>query len=110
MAGSSTPEGHMPKILAFSGSIRRDSWNRKLIRVAVDATRAAGGDVMLIDLADYPLPLYNSGLEGLPEDGRHLASVRDRPADGGADVLVPAQGGLVEWQHEVREQRLDQAL
>jgi NAD(P)H-dependent FMN reductase len=37
----------MPKILAIAGSIRRDSWNRKLIRVAVEATRAAGGDVTL---------------------------------------------------------------
>ena len=51
----------MPKILAFSGSIRRDSLNRKLIRSAVDATRAAGGDVTLIDLADYPLPRMNTG-------------------------------------------------
>ena len=51
----------MPKILAFSGSIRRDSWNRKLIRSAVDATRAAGGDVTLIELAEYPLPRMNTG-------------------------------------------------
>src|SRR5574340_1041134 len=78
MAGSSTPEDHMPKILAFSGSIRRDSWNCKLIRVAVDATRAAGGDVMLIDLADYPLPLYNGDLEGhdgLPDNAQRLKAL-----------------------------------
>ena len=68
----------MPKILAFSGSIRRDSWNRKLIRCAVDATRAAGGDVTLIDLADYPLPLYNGDLEdkeGLPDNALRLKAL-----------------------------------
>ena len=68
----------MPKILAFSGSIRRESWNRKLIRVAVDATRAAGGDVTLIDLADYPLPLYNGDLEerdGLPDNAQRLKAL-----------------------------------
>jgi NAD(P)H-dependent FMN reductase len=68
----------MPKILAFSGSIRRDSWNRKLIHVAADATRAAGGDVTLIDLADYPLPLYNSDLEdhdGLPDNAQRLKAL-----------------------------------
>ena len=68
----------MPKILAFSGSIRRDSWNRKLIRVAVDATRAAGGDVTLIDLTDYPLPLYNGDLEdrdGLPDNALRLKAL-----------------------------------
>lgn len=68
----------MPKILAFSGSIRRDSWNGKLIRAAVDATRAAGGDVTLIDLADYPLPLMNEDLEareGLPANALRLKAL-----------------------------------
>jgi chromate reductase, NAD(P)H dehydrogenase (quinone) len=68
----------MPKILAFSGSIRRDSWNRKLIQAAVDATRAAGGDVTLIDLADYPLPLYDGDLEereGLPDSALRLKAL-----------------------------------
>lgn len=68
----------MSKILAFSGSIRRDSWNRKLIHVAVDAARAAGGEVTLIDLADYPLPLYNGDLEdrdGLPDNALRLKAL-----------------------------------
>ena len=68
----------MPKILAFSGSIRRDSLNRKLIQSAVDATRAAGGEVTLIDLADYPLPIYNGDLEdkeGLPDNALRLKAL-----------------------------------
>lgn len=68
----------MIKILAFSGSIRSDSWNRKLIRAAVDAARAAGGEVTLIDLADYPLPLYNGDLEdrdGLPDNALRLKAL-----------------------------------
>ncbi len=68
----------MPKILAFSGSIRRDSWNRKLIQAAVDAARAAGGEVTLIDLADYPLPIYNGDLEdkeGLPNNALRLKAL-----------------------------------
>ena len=68
----------MPKILAFSGSIRRDSWNRKLIRVAADAAHAAGGDVTLVDLADYPLPLMDEDLEareGLPANALRLKAL-----------------------------------
>jgi NAD(P)H-dependent FMN reductase len=68
----------MPKILAFSGSIRRDSRNRKLIQSAVDATRAAGGEVTLIDLADYPLPLMDEDLEareGLPANALRLKAL-----------------------------------
>ena len=68
----------MPKILAFSGSIRRESFNRRLIRLAADATRAAGGDVTLLDLADYPLPLYDGDLEardGLPDNALRLKAL-----------------------------------
>ncbi|MGC4074859.1 MAG: NAD(P)H-dependent oxidoreductase [Nibricoccus sp.] len=58
-----------PKILAFSGSARRESFNRKLLAVAVQAVREAGGEVTLLDLNDYALPLYHGDLEdaeGMP--------------------------------------------
>lgn len=64
-----------PKILAFAGSARKASYNKKLIRVAADAARAAGGEVTLIDLADYPLPIFDEDLEsaqGLPANARKL--------------------------------------
>jgi chromate reductase, NAD(P)H dehydrogenase (quinone) len=60
-----------PKILAFAGSTRKDSWNKKLVRVAAAAAQDAGADVTTIDLRDYPLPLYDGDLEkedGLPEN------------------------------------------
>lgn len=65
----------MTKILAFAGSTRRDSWNQKLVQAAAIAARSAGADVTLLDLADYPLPLYNGDLEardGLPEPAQRL--------------------------------------
>jgi NAD(P)H-dependent FMN reductase len=64
-----------PRILAFAGSTRRQSWNKKLIAIAAAAARRAGADVTLIDLADHPLPLYDGDLEsrtGLPESARRL--------------------------------------
>ena len=65
----------VPKILAFAGSARRDSLNKKLARVAADAARAAGAEVTFIDLEDYPMPIYHGDLEereGLPENCRRL--------------------------------------
>lgn len=68
----------MPRILAFSGSLRRDALNRKLITVAADAAQTAGGEVTLLDLADYPLPLYDGDLEerdGLPANALRLKAL-----------------------------------
>jgi chromate reductase len=59
-----------PEILAFAGSTREGSHNKRLIRVAAEAARAAGAEVTLIDLRDYPLPPYDGDVEagpGLPD-------------------------------------------
>lgn len=58
-----------PKILAFAGTTRTDAFNKKLIRVAAASAREAGGEVTLIDLRDFPMPLYDGDLEakeGIP--------------------------------------------
>jgi NAD(P)H-dependent FMN reductase len=67
-----------PLILAFSGSARRDSLNKKLLAVAVASVRETGGAVTLIDLNDYPLPLYHGDLEdaeGLPANAAKLIAL-----------------------------------
>lgn len=67
-----------PKILAFSGSSRRESLNQKFLNAAVEALRGAGAEVTAITLRDYPLPLYNGDLEdeqGLPENTRKLVDL-----------------------------------
>lgn len=67
-----------PRILAFSGSARRDSLNRKFLAVAVQAVRDAGGSVTLLDLNDHVLPLYHGDLEdksGLPENAIKLMAL-----------------------------------
>ena len=63
------------KILAFAGSTRRDSWNKKLLHIAIQSARSAGAQVTLIDLKDFPLPLYDGDLEataGVPENALKL--------------------------------------
>ena len=68
----------MTKILAFAGSARRDSWNKKLLHNAVDSAKKAGAEVTLIDLTDYVLPLYDGDLEtnhGIPENAIRLKTL-----------------------------------
>jgi NAD(P)H-dependent FMN reductase len=62
-----------PRILAFAGSLRRDSFNKKLVRVAAEAARAAGAEVTVLDLRDLAMPIYDGDLEkneGLPEGAK----------------------------------------
>lgn len=69
---------YTPRILAFAGSTRADSFNKKLVRVAADAARGAGGDVTMLDLRDIPMPLYDGDLEaaeGLPENARRFKAL-----------------------------------
>jgi len=58
------------RILAFAGSARRDSWNRKVLVVAVAGAREAGAEVTVVNLGDYPMPIYNADWHeehGVPE-------------------------------------------
>jgi NAD(P)H-dependent FMN reductase len=64
---------HVAKILAFAGSTRTDSYNKKLVKVAMGGAEAAGAQVTFLDLRDLNLPLYDGDLEasdGLPSGAR----------------------------------------
>lgn len=64
-----------PKILAFAGSLRKDSYNKKLVHLAALGAKEAGAEVTVIDLKDYPLPVYDQDLEereGLPANALKL--------------------------------------
>ena len=58
------------KLLAFAGSARRDSLNRKLLAAAVASARAQGAEVTVLDLQSDTLPLYDGDLEaaGMPAE------------------------------------------
>lgn len=67
--------GSASKILAFAGSLRKDSYNKKLVAVAAAGARNAGAEVTVLDLADYPLPVFSEDLEaaqGLPDSALGL--------------------------------------
>jgi NAD(P)H-dependent FMN reductase len=67
-----------PRILAFAGALRTQSWNKKLIRIGANVARDAGAEVDLIDLRDYPMPFYDGDIEasdGLPPQARELKAL-----------------------------------
>ena len=52
-----------PKILAFAGSLRKDSFNKKLLRIVVHGARNAGAEVTCVELNDYPMPIFDQDFE-----------------------------------------------
>lgn len=72
-----------PKILAFAGSLRAESFNKMLVRCAADVAERAGADVDVVDLAAYPLPVFDEDLEarGVPDNATQLKALM-KPADG----------------------------
>jgi len=67
-----------PRILAFAGSARRASFNRKLLALAVAEAQSAGAHVTVLDLNEFALPLYNADLEdesGMPDAAQRLVKL-----------------------------------
>ena len=65
----------MPKLLAFAGSSRKDSFNKRLVKIAASGAESAGATVTVIDLADFPMPIFNQDLEsakGMPDKAREF--------------------------------------
>jgi chromate reductase, NAD(P)H dehydrogenase (quinone) len=76
-----------PRLLAFAGSLREGSWNKKLARLGAELARGAGAEVTFIDLRDFELPFYDADLEArvkLPEGARRLK-----------DVMLANQGFII---------------
>lgn len=115
----------MNKILAFSGSSRKDSFNKKMLKIAAAGAEAAGAEVTVIDLADFPMPIYNGDLEdneGMPEhaqafkklltehDGLLIASpeynssfpaLLKNAIDWASRSESPDEGGLSAYQNKI---------
>lgn len=73
-----------PTIIAMSGSLREGSFNRKLLRIAVEMAESAGAEVTTVDLREYPLPIYDADFQaahGFPEAVKKLKAMFAR-ADG----------------------------
>jgi len=74
-------------LIAFAGSLRKDSYNKQLVTLAANKARDLGANVTIIDLKEYSLPLFDEDLEkeSVPEN---LPALRELFAN--ADGLLIA--------------------
>jgi len=100
-----------PRIVVMAGSRRREALSRRVAEACALALRDAGAEVELVDLDDYPAPLYDGDLEaasGLPEAIVRLQRVLH--ASDGVLVVNPEYNGsltpllknTLDWVSRVR--------
>lgn len=83
-------------ILALAGSTRSASFNRRLLSTVIEGAAAAGARVTRIELADYPLPLFDQDLEardGLSDSARRLRRLFKEHA--GLLLVCPEYNGSI---------------
>ncbi len=64
------------KVLLFAASLRQESYNKKLIRIAANIVSSFSHDIDLCEFNDFPMPMYDGDLEsseGVPEAVQRLA-------------------------------------
>ena len=62
----------MAKILAFAGSARKESLNKKLLKIVAAGAEDAGAHLTLVDLSGFEMPLFSQDLES-EQDSMMLA-------------------------------------
>lgn len=86
----------MTKLVIFAGSARRESCNKRLAAAAAAKARNLGAEVVLLDLADYPIPLYDGDLEAEQGTPANARLVRDKLAAADGFLLAcPEYNGSI---------------
>ncbi len=105
------------KVLIFAASMRRNSLNKKLARLAAEVAGQQEATVDLATMDEFDVPSYDGDVEeesGIP-DGAH--KLRDRLLDNDAFILVsPEYNGsmpgtvknLIDWTSRFRPQPFDE--
>lgn len=95
-----------PAILAFAGSTRRESFNRKLLAIAAEIAGASGLEVRHIELADYPMPLMDEDLEADQGQPANATAIRGMMLEADGLLLAcpeynssitPLMKNIIDW-------------
>ncbi len=84
------------RLLFFAGSARNGSFNKKLAALAHHIAEANGIEAVLVDLKDYPMPIYNGDVEakeGPPERARAFKALLEEY--GGVFIASPEYNSSV---------------
>jgi chromate reductase, NAD(P)H dehydrogenase (quinone) len=78
-----------PRVIAFAGSLRTDSKNKKLAQAMAAGAARAGAEVRFLDLKDYPVPVLDADLFDARNSDPHLLFEDGRKVGPPHDVQLP---------------------
>jgi NAD(P)H-dependent FMN reductase len=102
-----------PKILAFAGSLRENSYNKRVVKIAVEGAKRAGAEVTYINLSDYAMPIYDADDQdenGFPENAlkfQKLLSEHDGLLIASPEYNGSLPGGLknaIDWASRANDE------
>ena len=86
----------MPKILAIAGSYREHSYNKRVLAVAAEGARKAGAEVTVLDLREYPVPIFCAdGIENGEFDDNALKLQEIMAGHDGFLIASPEYNGSI---------------
>jgi len=89
-----------PRVIAFAGSLRTGSYNKALAVNLAAGARDAGAEVRILDLADFPMPVYNADIYDSKAGDPH--ALFDRGERVGGPHAIPMPPGLLAFKEHVR--------
>ena len=100
------------RVLALSGSLRKESLNQKLVSHAASLARGHGAEVTLVSLRDFDLPLFNEDIEKSPGTPADALRLKDLMKAHDAFLIAcpeynssitPALKNAIDWASRPRE-------
>ncbi|MGV0793537.1 NADPH-dependent FMN reductase [Mycolicibacterium sp. XJ1819] len=89
-----------PRVIAFAGSLRTDSANKKLARAMAVGAERAGAEVRFLDLKDFPVPVLDADLfDAVSSDPHRLFDEGGRV---GPPHRIPLPAGVLELKEHLR--------
>jgi len=99
-ARSEASEARAPRIIAFAGSLRTESYNKKLAQAMAAGAELAGAEVRVLDLKDYPVPVLDADLFDAYNSDPHR--LFDEGGRVGPPHEVPLPEGLLRLKEHAR--------
>lgn len=102
----------MPKILAIAGSYREHSYSKRVLTVAAEGARSAGAQVTVIDLRDFPMPIYDADMQNGGGFDENALRLQDMMAEHDGFLIASPEyngsipGGLknaIDWASRANE-------